>query len=231
LKKYLILLILCSTTIFSQEKEEYLRDSLKNKSDYYIIKNDSATINLKEILLIPKIHFTSSKEIRYYYWYRKKVIKTYPFAKMASERLTTLNGRLTHIKSKRKRRKYTKRIQRYMEGVFTDSLKKMTRTEGRILIKLINRQTGKTVFNLIKEYRSGWKAFWYNATARLFKLNLKKEYHPEQIGKDFLIEDILQRAFINGKLDEQAAKIPIDYSKLNTHWKNLSIVKAIESKK
>ena len=101
-----------------------------------------------------------------------------------------------------------------MEEEFTAELKKMTRTEGQILVKLIHRQTGKTMFDLVKEYRSGWKAFWYNNTAKLFKLSLKSEYNPENVNEDFLIEDILQRAFIDGLLEKQPSKLDFDYHKI-----------------
>ena len=83
----------------------------------------------------------------------------------------------------------------------SDQIKKMTTTEGRILIKLIHRQTGETAFQNIKVLRSGWKAFWYNTTANVFKLSLKTEYHPESDNEDFLIEDVLQRAFQNDRYE------------------------------
>uniref|UniRef100_UPI002623FC11 DUF4294 domain-containing protein n=1 Tax=uncultured Tenacibaculum sp. TaxID=174713 RepID=UPI002623FC11 len=95
-----------------------------------------------------------------------------------------------------------------------DQIKKMTRTEGRLLIKLIHRQTGKTVFNNIREFRSGWKAFWYNTTANVFKLSLKDEYHPESVNEDYLVEDVLQRAFIDESLEPQPSKLEIDSYKI-----------------
>jgi hypothetical protein len=132
---------------------------------------------------------------------------------LASERLDTLNNRLDKIQSNSKRRKYTKLIQKYIEGEFTDQIKKLTRTEGRILIKLIHRQTGKTAFNNIKGLRSGWKAFWYNTTANVFKLSLKDEYRPESVNEDYLIEDILLRAFQDGLLKKQVSRLSFDFSK------------------
>jgi hypothetical protein len=163
---------------------------------------------------LPEPKFKSRVDRRYYLWFRKKVFKAYPFAILASERLDSLNVRLDRIKSKRKRKKYTRQIQRYIEGEFTVQIKKMTTTEGKILIKLIHRQTGQTVFNNIKGLRSGWNAFWYNTTASFFKLNLKSEYHPELVNEDFLIEDILQRAFQDGKLKEQKDKLNFDFNKI-----------------
>ncbi|QTE24554.1 DUF4294 domain-containing protein [Polaribacter cellanae] len=195
---------------FSQKREI---DSLPdNIDDYVFVKpGDTLTIELNEFTLLPKHKFKSRDDIRYYLWFTRKVQKAYPFAKLASERLDTLNARLERIDSKRKRRKYTKLVQKYIEGEFTDQMKKMTTTEGRILIKLIHRQTGKTAFNNIKGLRSGWKAFWYNATANFFKLSLKTEYHPESVNEDYLIEDILQRSFQDGKLVPQKSKLNYDF--------------------
>lgn len=215
MKKLLyIYIILFSINSFSQKKEKL--DSLPiNYDDYILVKpGDSIMIKLNEITLLPKQKFKSKNDIRYYLWFRRKVFKAYPYAQLASERLDSLNVRLNKIKSKSKRKKYTKLVQEYIEGEFSDQIKKMTRTEGRILIKLIHRQTGKTAFNNIKSLRSGWKAFWYNTTANVFKLSLKSEYHPEFDNEDFLIEDILQRAFQDDKLKRQDSKLNFDFSKI-----------------
>nr|BFF40732.1 hypothetical protein BACY1_25370 [Tenacibaculum mesophilum] len=118
---------------------------------------------------------------------------------------------MARIKSKSKKRKYIKRIQKYLEEELTAPLKKLTRTEGRILLKLIHRQTGKTAFANVKELRSGWKAFWYNTTANLFKLSLKSEYKPEAENEDYLVEDIIQRAYIEEKLEYQEPKLRKNY--------------------
>lgn len=214
----------------AQEREEFKKDSLLKKYDFIIIQNDSATINLHPVFILKHLKFENKREALYYYWYRKKVLKTYPYATLTAKKLIDLNKGLDSIKKKRKRRRYIKKMQKYMEGEFTDQLKNMTRTEGRILIKLIYRQTGKTVFNLIKDYRSGWKAFWSQTTARLFKLSLKKEYHPELVGKDFIIEDILQRAFLDGRLIKQAPKNPIDFVEVSAYYKNIGYEKEIISK-
>jgi hypothetical protein len=214
LKKLLyIYIVLISIATFSQKRAV---DSLpKNLEDYFFVRpGDTLTIQLNEFSIIPKQKFNSKEDIRYYLWFRKKVIKAYPYAKLASERLDTLNNRLDNIQSKSKRRKYTLLIQKYIEGEFTDQIKKMTRTEGRLLIKLIHRQTGKTAFNNIKGLRSGWKAFWYNTTAHVFKLSLKDEYHPEAVNEDYLIEDILQRAFQDGVLKKQETKLNFNFQKV-----------------
>jgi len=210
---FVLYLLLCSNFLFSQVEE---KDSIPITERYIVFKGDTLLIELEEVLLLKKLKFETSYDRKYYYWFRKKVLKAYPFAKIAAERLETLNQRLENIKSKRKKKQYTKRIQKYMEGEFTDQLKKLTRTEGRILIKLLHRQTGTVTYDLVKDYRSGWKAFWYNTTANMFKLSLKDEYDPLNNNEDFLIEDILQRAFVGGVLEEQASKLDIDYIELSS---------------
>lgn len=204
-------ILLVPLFFYAQISKEHKKDSTYIYKDYIIFEGDTVVIELAEVQVLKRLKFKESYDRRYYYWFRNKTFKAYPYAKLAAERLTTLNERLDKIKSKRKRKEYTKKVQKYLEGEFTDQLKKLTRTEGRILIKLIHRQTGNTTFELIKEVRSGWKAFWYNNTASLFKLSLKAEYDPENVYEDFLIEDILQRAFIEGKLERQASKLDFDY--------------------
>ena len=214
MKKLLYIYFILITTIsFSQKKE--IDSLLFNIEDYVFVNpGDTLTIKLNEFSLLPKHKFKSRNDIRYYLWFRRKVYKAYPFAQIASKRLDSLNVRLERIKSKSKRRKYTKLVQKFIEGEFTDQIKKMTTTEGRILIKLIHRQTGETAFQNIKVLRSGWKAFWYNTTANVFKLSLKTEYHPESDNEDFLIEDVLQRAYQDDKLKVQESKLTFNFNEI-----------------
>lgn len=214
-KKFLLLPILfMGLLLFAQEE----KDPIPLSEQYIIFEGDTLLIELDEIFLLKKLKFKTDYDRRYYIWYRKKTLKAYPYAKLAADRLKTLNERLENIKSKRKKKQYIKVIQNYMEGEFTDQLKKLTRTEGEILIKLMHRQTGETAYDLVKDYRSGWKAFWYNATANVFKLSLKDKYDPVHNTKDFLIEDILQRAFTDGTLQHQPSKVDFDYYELGTSW-------------
>jgi len=217
----LFVVYILGVNLYAQEEKLIKKDSSYIYNEYIIFEGDTIVIELDEVILLNKLKFQNDYDRRYYYWFRKKTLKAYPYAKLAAERLTVLNERLDSIKSKRKKKIYTKRVQKYMETEFTEQLKKLTRIEGRILVKLIHRQTGLTTFELIKEIRSGWKAFWYHKTARLFKLSLKLEYDPENVDEDFMIEDILQRAFINGFLESQASKLEFDYIKIASKKGNL----------
>ncbi len=216
----LALIILLQFCVFThaQIKDQPL-DSLEQQ--YIILEGDSilrSSIELDEVYVFSKLEFSSYKEKLRYYILRRKTHKVYPYAKLAAERLTELNERLVQIKSKSKRKKYTRRIQKYIEGEFSAELKKLTRTEGQILVKLIHRQTGNTAFDLVKNLRSGWRAFWYNSTAKMFDISLKRKYDPEMVQEDYLIEDILQRAFAAYQLEKQSSALPFDYASLTDKW-------------
>ena len=213
---------LMTTNSFSQITKDY--QEKKNDSTetfYYIIAGDSIPrefIDLEEVVLLNKIEFNNKQDRRRYLILRRKTRKVYPFAKLASERLTTMTERLKTITKKRDRKKYTKRIQKYIEEEFSEKLKKLTRTEGQILVKLIHRQTGRTAFDLVKELRTGWRAFWYNTTAKMFDISLKESYKPFEVKEDYLIEDILERSFQDNILIRQKPAFKINYFDLTDNW-------------
>ncbi|SHI95391.1 DUF4294 domain-containing protein [Pseudozobellia thermophila] len=203
---------------FAQVAEQPL-DSVAEKM--IIVEGDSifrSSIDLDEVYLFGKLKFGSYKEKLRYYILRRKTIKVYPYAKLAAERLVELNDSISKIKKKRHQKRYTKKVQKFIEEEFSEELKKLTRTEGQILVKLIYRQTGETAFNLVKELRSGWRAFWYNTTASMFDINLKEEFHPDMVHEDYLIEDILQRAFASYRLERQESVLDYDYAQLSNKW-------------
>jgi hypothetical protein len=192
--------------------------------EYYYFEGDSieqAIIDLDEVLILNKLNFNSKEDRIRYLILKRKTIKVYPYAKLAADRLTTLNERLATLKRKSDKKKYAKMIQTYIEDEFSAELKKLTRTEGQILIKLIHRQTGKTTFALIKELRNGWRAFWFQNTARLFDISLKKEFDPINEKEDFLIEDILERAFQSRQLIRQKPAVNFNFYDLTDKWLDL----------
>ncbi len=195
-------------------------DSITTK--YLMIVGDTIanqSISLDEVVILPRLRLKTQKDRRRYLILQRKTLKVYPYAKLAAERLETLNKRIENIKGKNKRKKYTRRVQKFVEDEFAEKLKKFTITEGQILIKLIHRQTGETAFDLIKDLRSGWRAFWYNNTAKVFNMSLKIPFDPELEEEDFLIEDILQRQFQKGNLEYQKAHKIFDLYTLNKLWR------------
>ena len=176
-------------------------------------------IRLKEVVLFQPLRFKSMNELRNYVILRNRTLRVYPYAKLAADRLDTLTSRLEGIEKKKQKKIYIKRIEQFIYDEFEEELKKLSRSQGRILIKLVHRQTGATTHELIKELRSGWKAMVYQTTASFFKLSLKDTYDPESIYEDFLIEDILQRAYGDGLIELDPTALSYNLDNLYTLWK------------
>ncbi|WP_188374547.1 DUF4294 domain-containing protein [Winogradskyella haliclonae] len=218
--RYIIFFFFCFPMLLLAQIEPVEQDSLQEK--YLLIEGDSIPrkyIDLDEVLVLPDLKFRDKDERYRYLILRRKTRKVYPYAKMAAERLIELNEELKQFEKRRKKKKHAKKVQKYIEKEFSAELKKLTKTEGQILVKLIHRQTGKTAFQLVKELRNGWRAFWYNNTASLFDIKLKREFAPLDVEEDYLIEDILLRDFQNGRLERQEPAFEIDYYDLLNKWK------------
>jgi len=227
--QYIVFFISFSVFSFAQTTDDFIEQERDSSGTfYYIIKGDTIPreyIDLEEVILLNKLHFNTKQDRRQYLILRRKTRKVYPYAKLASERLTTMTLRLKTIDRRRDRKRYTKRVQKYIEQEFSEKLKKLTRTEGQILAKLIHRQTGRTAYKLVKELRTGWRAFWYNTTARMFDISLKEEYNPFEVKEDYLIEDILERSFQANLLERQEPAFKIDLLDLSSHWNKKTVNK------
>ncbi|MDP5099896.1 MAG: DUF4294 domain-containing protein [Nonlabens sp.] len=196
-------------------------DSVKQvANDFYYLDGDSVKqIELDEVMLLQRLKFKSEYEQIKYAILKRKVRKVWPYAKLAAERLIEIEKRLDAIDSPRKKRQYTKMVEDYIQNEFTAELKKLSMTEGQILIKLIHRQTGNTSYELVKQMRSGWSAFWFNTTANMFDMSLKTEYNPSKDVEDFYIEDILLNEFKFETLPFQEAATDINYIDGLNNWK------------
>ena len=183
------------------------------------VENDTIlndTIELPEIIVRKeKLDIEARKQFQLL---QNRVLKVYPFAKITAERLTALNRGMANLKTEKEKKKYFKIVENYLTNEFEAKLKKLSRKQGQILVKLIHRQTGTTTYDLITNLKSGWKAFWSNVTAKLFDINLKTKYDPYQNNEDYLIESILVYAFETGRLQNQPPAIKVDFDNLSAVW-------------
>lgn len=208
-KIFLSILLLITSISYAQD-----RDSIVTATDTIRYK-----IELEEIILTDNGVYTLSEEQKRIAILKRRIYKTYPYAKLASEKLVAMNLMMSKLKTEKEKKKYFKIVEKFLTNEFEAKLKKLSRKDGQILVKLINRQTGVTTFELIKDLKNGWKAFWSNNTARLFDINLKTSYQPYDVLEDFNIESILLTGFENHTLVRQEAKVPIDLDKLISTWK------------
>ncbi len=188
-------------------------------SDSLVIeKNDTIPVfYLDEVVLLPRLYFSKSADWYRYAVLRKKVKKVYPFAKMAGEDLEKLKARLQKM-TPRQRKKYKRIVERYVRQVIEPELRNLTASEGRVLVRLVYRQTGMSVYDFLKEYKSGLSAFWWQRMAKLYKIDLKEIYDPVNRKVDFWMEDILIRAFQDGSLEPSPPKVVVDYFTLYKKW-------------
>ena len=189
--------------------------------NYIQIKGDTiikGSIQLNEVILLPKAPYNNSDEIRNYLILKRKVLKVYPYAVLASKRLDSINKRLNRLDTRYKKKRYTKQIQKYLENEFTEELKKLKQSEGRVLIKLVDRQIGFSTYEIVKELRNGIKAFFYNITASFFNLNLKDRFDPEKNIEDYYIEDFIQRSINNNQMDYHKPNKKYDLYNLKEKW-------------
>jgi len=182
------------------------------------IDNDSIVFSteLEELVIGDGLSVEEKKQLLLL---RRRVLKVYPYAKLAAEKLTMMANNMDRLKTDREKKKYAKIVEKYLEDEFEGQLKKLTRKEGQILVKLIYRQTGHTTFDLIKEHKSGWKAFWSNRMARLFDINLKMKYNPANVTEDYAIEGYLLKAFDEKRLVRQEPAFTIDYDAITENWR------------
>jgi len=127
---------------------------------------------------------------------RRAVYVTYPYARSAGVIINDVNKHLEGVKSKSDRKKYIKSREAELKTEFGDRLSDLSVYQGRVLMKLINRETGNDCYEIIKEYRGGMNARMYQTVAFFFGSSLKQEYQPLQDVTDRQIEAIVQE--ING---------------------------------
>jgi|SRR5690606_9407916 len=121
---------------------------------------------------------------------RYNVFKVYPYAVTAAYVLEQVDKETTAIQRKRDRKAYLKKVEKEMNAKFKDELKDLSISQGQILVKLINRETGRDCYSVIKDLKGGFNARIYQTAAQLFNNSLKNQYDP--YGEDKDIEMIVQ---------------------------------------
>ena len=156
-----------------------------------IVQNGDTIIhrNIPEIVILPQHDFKNPRQERKYNRYILRVKKVFPYAKLAGELLRKYEPEYMALDNDRDRRRMMKSLEKQLLDEYKDDMKRMTISEGHILIKLIDRETAKTSYSLIKDFRGGVPAVFWQGITRLFGSNLKTEFDP--YGEDRLLEEIV----------------------------------------
>jgi hypothetical protein len=161
------------------------------KVSYLIIDGDTVpVINLRTAEISADRIFSSKREERKWSRLKRDVAKVYPYSKIAGKKLEEYNNKMIGM-SEKEQKKMLKKAEGEIKKEFEKDVRNMTLNQGRILIKLIDRETGNTSYSLVKDLRGTFQAFFWQSLARIFSADLKSEYDPQKNAEDKMIEDII----------------------------------------
>ena len=168
-----------------------------NISTYDIIDGDTI-INSKKFPELDLISFKTNEEKINYYRTKKRIRKVYPIALFAKNKLNEIRSSLDTIPKNRKKRKFKRELGKWVKNEYEPIFRKMSIKEGRILIKLVYRETNYTTYDLVKDYRGRFSAFFWQRVIKAYNNDLKMKYDPVSNSEDELIESILNELILEG---------------------------------
>jgi len=158
--------------------------------DAVVTDGDTVLVSmLDEAVIQPKVKIATTRDMRQYRRLVYNVKRVYPYAKLAGARFAEVSAHMDSLETRKEQREYIKQIEKEILEKYQEDLKDLTITQGRILIKLIDRETSETSYNVVKELRGSFQAAFWQAVARIFGSNLKTEFGDE--AEDKMINDIM----------------------------------------
>jgi hypothetical protein len=181
-------LILVSKLAFSQDTTHF---ELEGHSMEIIVWNgDTLYVSgLEEAVIQPRKRAAANRDLRQYRKLVYNVKKVYPYAKLAGLKYAQVSAHLQTLKSGKEQREYIRQVEEEILTQYEEDLQRLTVTQGRILIKLIDRETSKTSYEVVKDLRGSFQAAFWQTIARIFGSNLKTEFDPE--GEDKVLNEIM----------------------------------------
>lgn len=144
---------------------------------------------IDEVVVVARRIFKTEEERQRYLRLERNVLRVLPYAIYAQKRYEQLDRELAMVSSKREETRLIKACEQEIKNKFNAEIKNLSISQGQILIKLVQRQTGNTSYDLVKEMKGGLSAFFYQGVAKVFGHNLKSVYDPQE---DFEIENIIR---------------------------------------
>lgn len=191
MKKGILLLILTVLTLSAfAQKEQSFQTTINGQVVTAMITKEGDTIvvaELEDVSVTSMKKFKSSKDRRHYLRMKYHANEVYPYAVEAIRVFRELEATTKDLK-KRNRKKQIKRLQNELEDKFKEPLKKLTRTQGRILIKMIERELNTPMYDIVKDLRGSFTASYWNAFGKMYDIDIKEGYNPED---DPILEAIL----------------------------------------
>ena len=179
---------------FAQEEEPELRVKVKAYEGYtHIIDQYGDTCRLtyiREIVVFPPLKFKNKKEEQFYWRTVRDVRKTLPYAKLAFATLCETYEYIQTIPDKKERERHLKTLEKDIFQQYKPVVKKMTKTQGKVMLKLINRETDQTGFNIVKAFLGSFRAGFWQTFVRFFGINMRVGFHPDKNKEDAIIDRV-----------------------------------------
>lgn len=186
--KILIPILLCPIGINAQKiKINTLPEGIYKA--YLEGKDTIPIINLQEVFIYPQIKFKNKREQARYNKLVRDIKRTLPYAKLVYATLIETYEYIETLPNEKTKQEHLKRMEKELFKEYKPELKKLTFSQGKLLIKLIDRECNQSSYNLLKAFLGSFRAGFWNLFAGMFGASLKTEYDPE--GKDFMIERIV----------------------------------------
>ncbi len=191
MKRYILILVcLFAISGLSSAQEVSENDTFFVTRTVVIDGDTIPNVIIDEVVVFPRLVFKTKRQSRKYRKLIRDVKKAYPYAVYAKNMLDEMENEFRNLKTEKEKKKYIKSVEKKLMDEFGNELKKLTITQGRILLKLIDRETGNTSYELLKYLRGSVSAVFWQTIARIFGSDLKSEYDP--LGDDYLIERVVR---------------------------------------
>lgn len=155
-----------------------------------IVDGDTVPVMyLEEFYVWGKMSFKNDAEAKRWNRLVYNVKKAYPYARLAGLKFQEYNEKLLLVRNEKEKKEMMKQLEDELQAQFGEDLKQLTTTQGKILLKLVDRQTGNTSYAIVKEFRGWFRAFFWSSLASIFGYDLKEPYDP--LGKDADIERVV----------------------------------------
>lgn len=178
------MLSLLPSGVYAQEGKGFLLP--------YAIENGDTIpiITLREAVVIGHSSLKSKRDWRQFRRMVYNLKKVYPYTQIARSKLAEMDAHISRLRTKKERKNYIEQVEKEMFAEFETPLRKLTRSQGKLLIKLIDRETGRSSYTVVKELKGGFTTFLWQNVGRMFGYNLKDKYDPK--GEDAVLEELVQ---------------------------------------
>ena len=183
IKRCLLIILLCLACTYSRAQwVDSVQLQISATDTFYLAR-------MQDVYVYPKMVFKNKKQERFYWRTIRDVKKTLPFAKAITQEMILADQQLASLESDKERRKWWRQHEKYLFKKYEKDFRSMTASQGQMLMKLMDRESDRTSYDIIKHYRGKASANFWQFVAKLFKNDLKEEYDAND--KDRIVERVI----------------------------------------